>query len=433
MTVPPAVRPLPPSAPGLPGVGSGLWLLQDPSGFLQRQREQLGDTFLVDAFGYRLLCVFSPLAVSQLYALTEEDASFGLATYNFVFKHKVPLELVMGRRNRPHDLFGASDVEFYLETLENAVAAQVDELGPSGRFEVFELARRLGHRLGLACWAGAEAASPLYLDRLIPLLDRLDSSDSFVRPINTLASVASGKWRERRAMAGIEAIFTDILGKRADEPATGDFLDTIHESYADLPHGEREIHTARDLMVLHMGAQSNLYAALGWTLVNLLLRPELLARVQAGDDELLERCANESIRMAQRSLTLRQVMKPLEFDDGAQTRELAPGVLIATMLSLTNTSSAPGLDSFDPEHYVGRRLAPGVALPTRELVSTFGHGRHSCPAQRFSITAIRVSIRRLLEHLDLEALFSAAQPRKRQIGGVARAARPCRVAYSARS
>ena len=106
-------------------------------------------------------------------------------------------------------------------------------------------------------------------------------------------------------------------------------------------------------MLIHLGAQSNLYAALAWTLVNLLLHPDVLARVRAGDDDLLERAAYESIRLAQRSLTLRQVLQPLDFDDGARSYRLAPGVLIATMLSVTNTSAAPGLERFDPDHYEG--------------------------------------------------------------------------------
>jgi cytochrome P450 len=52
------------------------------------------------------------------------------------------------------------------------------------------------------------------------------------------------------------------------------------------------------VIVIHLGAQSNLYAALAWTLVNLLLHPEALARVCSGDDAFLERCAYESIRLA---------------------------------------------------------------------------------------------------------------------------------------
>jgi cytochrome P450 len=102
------------------------------------------------------------------------------------------------------------------------------------------------------------------------------------------------------------------------------------------------------------------------------------------------------------------------------------------MLSVTNTSAADGLDVFDPAHYQGRRLAPTVVLPTKEMVSTFGHGIHTCPAQRFSISAIVIAVRALLERFDFEPRFAEARPRPRQIGGVARAARPCVVRYSAR-
>ena len=103
------------------------------------------------------------------------------------------------------------------------------------------------------------------------------------------------------------------------------------------------------------------------------------------------------------------------------------------MFSVTNPTAAPGLDRFDPGHYdERRRLAPDVPVATKELVSTFGHGPHSCPAARFSISAIRIAVRRLVERYDLEPRFRAAEPRARQIGGVARAARPCLVAYTAR-
>jgi cytochrome P450 len=233
-------------------------------------------------------------------------------------------------------------------------------------------------------------------------------------------------------MAGIEQIFGEIIEARRSLAPVDDFLDQILDSYADLPDDERSVAAARDVIVIHMGSQSNLYAALAWTLVNLVQRPELLARVRAGDGALLDRCAHESIRMAQRSITLRQVLTPIEVDTGVTSYRLHPGVLLCTMLSSHNTSAAPGLDRFDPDHYEGRRLSAAVHLPTKELVSTFGHGVHTCPAARFSISAIRVATQGLLDRFDLTPHFTRAVPRRRQIGGVARSARPCRVGYRRR-
>ncbi|MGH3055635.1 MAG: cytochrome P450, partial [Gaiellaceae bacterium] len=309
----PSVDPMPPLAAGLlPWVGAGVGLLRNPTEFFRRTRATCGDTFVVDVFGYRLFCVFSPRGVQQLYAFREEQASFGLATFELVLKHKVPIELLAGRRNFPHTLFGRQETEDYLDHLEDAVRLQIAELGDGGQFEVFSTMRRLGHRLGLSSWAGRETASPPYLDRLIPCFDRLDSGDSFVRPTRAFITYATGKRRERSAMREIEQIITEILkARRRAGVRRGDYLERIDESFADLPAGEREINTARDIMVIHMGAQSNLYAALAWTLVNLLLHPAHLQRVRDGDDTLLEQCANESIRLAQRSITLRQVLSPL--------------------------------------------------------------------------------------------------------------------------
>jgi cytochrome P450 len=430
----PRVDPTPPIAPGRwPWLGSAPGLLRHPTAYLRRARAALGDTFVADVFGYRLFFVFSAEGVRRLYAVPEHEASFGLATYTLVFKHKIPPEISTGRRNRPHDLFGNQEVEGYLENLERAVDHEISALGASGSFEAFAWARRLGHRLGLGSWAGAEAATPRHLDRLIPLFDRLDTSDSFVRPWRAVFASATGKRIERRAARGIEGVIGEILAERVRTgKRPGDYLDQIWESWSDVPAQERAAQVARDVMIIHMGAQSNLYAALAWTLVNLLLRPPLLARVEAGDDALLERCANESIRMAQNSLTLRQVLRPIEVHDGQRAYRLAPGVFLATMLSLNNTSAAPGLDTFDPDHYEGRRLAGSVPLAARELVSTFGHGRHSCPAQRFSISAIRIALRRLLSRYEIEPRFTGAEPRPRQLGAVARAARACPVSYRAK-
>jgi cytochrome P450 len=423
----PAIDPMPPRLGGpLPWVEAGAALLRDPTACFTSARRRFGDTFVVDAFGYRLFSVFSPAGVARLYALAEHEASFGLATFELVLKRKLPTELLAGRRTFPHALFGGQD-EDYLGHLHEAMRLQLDELGAAGTFEAFALARRLGHRLGLASWAGREAAAPGTLDRLIPPLDRLDSGDSFVRPAQAFVTALTRKAPERRAMREVEAIIGDILRarRRAGTPV-GDYLDRIAAPFADLPEAERDAQTARDVMVIHMGAQSNLYAALAWTLVNLLRQPALLAAVRAGDDVLLEQCANESIRMAQRSITLRYVMSRLDFDDGERTYRLDPGVMITTMLPVTNTSAAPGLERFDPAHYESQAVGHRVAADPR-VGKYVRHGRHACPAQRF---AIRRSESRSAPRSTLRPDPGPAdvRPRRRWIGGVAQAAAPRPVA-----
>ena len=167
--------------------------------------------------------------------------------------------------------------------------------------------------------------------------------------------------------------------------------------------------------------------------MNLLQSPDNLAAVLGGDDALLDRYAYESIRVAQRSITMRQVLRPIDFETDQGGYHLKPGVLITTMLSVTNTTADPRLAAFDADHYDGRALRLAAELPAKELVSTFGHGSHMCPAQRFSISVIRTAVRALLERYELTPRFDRPGPLTRQIGGVARADRPTPVAYLRRS
>jgi cytochrome P450 len=73
-------------------------------------------------------------------------------------------------------------------------------------------------------------------------------------------------------------------------------------------------------------------------------------------------------------------------------------------------------------------------LPARELVTTFGHGEHTCPAQPFSLAAMCRSAERLIATYDLTPVpaFTTVTPLAVQIGGVARSQLPCEVHYRAR-
>ena len=61
----------------LPWVGPGLSLLRDPTAWFQRQRERVGDTYVFETFGYRVVGVFSPEGVKNLWALPEAEIIAG--------------------------------------------------------------------------------------------------------------------------------------------------------------------------------------------------------------------------------------------------------------------------------------------------------------------------------------------------------------------
>jgi cytochrome P450 len=63
-------------------------------------------------------------------------------------------------------------------------------------------------------------------------------------------------------------------------------------------------------------------------------------------------------------------------------------------------------------------------------VTTFGHGRHTCPAQPFSLAAMTTSLTRLVcAYSFTKGWTDRPRPVRAQIGGVARAAGPCPLPY----
>ena len=66
------------------------------------------------------------------------------------------------------------------------------------------------------------------------------------------------------------------------------------------------------------------------------------------------------------------------------------------------------------------------------LVTAFGHGRQSCPAQPFSLAAMTAATTHLLRGYQMTPAWPwYPQPVPAQIGGVARADGPCPIGYAA--
>lgn len=442
------IAPLPPLAgEELPHIGAGLRFLEAPTAYLQELRARHGDTFLLDVFGFHLLMTFAPKGLENLYKLDERQASFGLATYDLI-GFKTPTEIFQDADvGLFYQLLLNKHMPAHVATIDAIVQAELQRWRTLQGVDIFDAIRTLEQRVGFGLWIAPEAAD----DRWWPLLKRqfdvIGQESAFVDPQQALATIKSDKARERAAVAEIKELLRQIEAEHALAPQhASTALDFLREHFADCAEDERARKIAHNAINLNQGFLSNLYAAIAWVIVRLLQHPALLADVQAelaaararfgasfqtsvealNALPLLEQTMMESVRVAQRSLTLRKVVEPVDFDDGAQTYNVQPGVYIATMLSVTNIDS-PALMLFDPLHYQKNQLAAALTPAGKETVSTFGHGRHACPAQRFSHHMCKIVVSRLLENFALTPRFDDPQPSARQMGGVARPDEPAWV------
>ncbi len=414
--------------------GTGLpWdvTVGDAVAAIAEARARHGDAFVVQSGPDHYLFTFSPVGVESFYALPEEVASKGLADY-LMLRRKLPDEIFDGRRTLPNSLFQRDDVASYLANLERALEHSVAELGSEGTVDLFVLTRRLGHRMGLASWAGPGAAEGAAFERLVAAFDTLDGSDAFVHPDAMAAVAASGKRAEQAALDDVVDVLETAVRRRDSGERDGDLFGRIVEEWSSETPDARIRGIALDVALIHIASMSNLMAALGWALVDLLTHPAELARVASGDTVFAQRCALESTRMAQRSIMSRAVLTPVDLDTGDITYRVPSGWTIATLLPLLNTSAAPGLDRWEPDRWQRHRLADPSALASPMLVTAFGHGKHSCPAQPFSLSAMTTAMTHLLGRFEMTPRWTLhPTPVSAQIGGVARAARVCPVRYVA--
>ena len=250
--------------------------LADPVAALAAARATCGDTFVVDGPEQRTLFLFSPEGVRSFYALPEAEASKGVADW-LMLRRKLPDELFDGRRTMPHELFGRDDVRTYLAQLDAAIDVAFDELGDNGVLDVFAFSRRLGHRMGLASWAGEAPSRAPRFDELVAALDELDGSAAFVHPEAMAAVAASGKRAERAAMATVETLVSTTIRARDAQPAdrrTDDLFGRIVGHWDEVEEPDRTTGIARDVILVHLASMSNLFAASGWMLGHLVLHPD---------------------------------------------------------------------------------------------------------------------------------------------------------------
>jgi len=455
--------PSPPIVSGpIPWVGAGLKFVANPKLFIEAQRKKHGDTFLVYMFGMKLFFVFSAEDLKTLYTLPENEASFSKATRVFLGL-KVPNEIVDIAFKIDHcfrevmtQAFKRQLMDKYIDNAIKTITEEINRLPPEGSIEIISFMRKIVHKYAFRCWAGEEAALQ-YLSRFKNYFDIIDPEPAFVKPMSLISTILLKKREEKKALSEILTVLEEIWAERLKKgERIEDLYTNLNEALPNLlkdPTPEEVRKTSTYIMAaFHMASQTNLSSAAGWTLINVLLHENYKEQIIKSNTELKEKYGEkylqsdcltememfekviyETIRLAQQSITLRLAQQPVTFTKGNLSYEVPKGYYIATILMVNNCSPEAVVNypptEFHPERYKKNRLE-GCPAGKEFLVSTFGHGKHACPGERFSLNAIKVIITIMLERLNLKPAFSTVKIPETQLGAVARADRLCFVNYT---
>ena len=213
------------------------------------------------------------------------------------------------------------------------------------------------------------------------------------------AVAASGKAAERAALAEV----TEILGATVDAPGPSGLFARIVESWAGEPDDVRRVGVAHDVALIHIASMSNLAAALGWALVDLAEHPDELARVLAGDTDLGERvrARDDEARPALDHGPARCCRRS-SFDTGDATYDVPRGdVHRDAAPAAQHDGGRRASRTGGPDRWARWRLAEPTGLASPQLVTAFGHGRHTCPAQPFSLSAMTTAVTHLFGAFEM--------------------------------
>ncbi|MEZ5503290.1 MAG: hypothetical protein R3E50_11840 [Halioglobus sp.] len=262
-------------------IGAGLRFAHDPTQFLAAMRQAYGDTFLVDVFGYKLFCVFSPAGLKSLYAAAEDEASFGMATFDML-GFKTPLDIFMDADiDLFYELLVPEKVAAYIENFAGVIRQVLTSWGDAGEINVFDEIRTLEQRVGFRVWIGEEATREGVWQQFKAYFDVLSQENAFVSPQQTLETLTSGKVKEKKAVADIMALVGELLAHREDTHTWPDdnFTFLYHRFRSDDPQVTLRKLT-HNIINANQGFLSNLYAALCWSLINLKQHPDTQRRVE---------------------------------------------------------------------------------------------------------------------------------------------------------
>ena len=420
-TVPPAPT-APPIAPGgLPVLGHARQLLSNRLGFLQELRAH-GDVVTVTVGSLRLYVVNSPALMREV--LIRRAAEFGNSEQYLLMARITGNGLLLSegafhRRQRRLILpaFNHARMNGYADAMSDIVDAWTDSWTDGQELAAADEFGSLATEIVVRCLfsRGIDRAA---MDQVVQGMPHLMTwvGSRGLDPTGVLAKLPTPI--NRRFRSSLDALRTIVDRVIADRRAGGQEADDLlamllraEDAETGEPMADQQVHD--EVMTFLTAGTETTSRALAWSAYRLGRHPEVLARLQAEVDRVLEggRTARfedlPNLPYTRRVLTevLRLYPPGYLLSRGALADTVLGGHLVpaggAGMLSPYALHRDPALfgdpESFDPDRWSPERAAD----VTPEAYLAFGLGPHGCLGEGFAWTEMTIALATLVARWEL--------------------------------
>lgn len=378
--------------------------------WVPRWHEKYGDTFSVEIMpAHRRLVIFSdPADIKEIFAADPEE--FYAGEGNVILKPVMGEHSVLltdgSRHQRARKLlmpaFTGPAMRGYEPLVESIAKVEVDSWTDGQRLVTLDRMNAITLDVILQVVFGV--TDEKRLDVLRPMVNRMVDVDTWMLlawAFPRLRPVPPWRGYFKNQSEVDELLYAEIAERRASdlEGRTDVLSRLLHvgEVEGEEPLSDAEM---RDqLVTLLLAGHETTASALTWTLHELGRNRELLEKAMhaadTGDDAYLEACLKEGMRVHP---IIDFVARTLQSDQVVAGRRLPKGVTVAPSIVLSHSREESWADAhrFDPERFIGTKIAPNTWIP-------FGGGVRRCIGAAFSLMEGTIVLREVLQRYEVTA------------------------------
>jgi sterol 14-demethylase len=434
---------------GVPLLGQLLELRRAPLELFWRVRRECGEVGEMRWAGQRVV-MFSGEEAHEAFFRAPDEQLDQASAYPFmtpVFGRGVVFDASPEQRKQA--MKNSSLRDKMMRGHAERIAAETERMiagwGESGEIDLLDFFGELTLYTSSACLMGPE-----FREELTPeywtLFQDLELGTDAIAYVNPYLPIPSFRKRDK-ARRRLVVLIQDIIDrrKRAGQK-TGDLvsiLTTLRDENGTPRYTTDQI-TGMFISMMFAGHHTTSGTS-AWTLLELLLNPDVLQRVVEELDSLyadgrevsyqalreipeLECSLKETLRLHPPLIILmRKVMEELEYKDFV----IEEGVTVAVSPAISNRMPEhfPEPERFDPERY-----KPGREEDKQSFAwLPFGAGRHRCVGAAFAMVQLKAIFSVLLRSFEFELAQPKASYRNDHSKMVVTLKQPCRVRYRRRA